>query len=270
MLPFLRLFRELRSLIYGVLNVTPDSFFDGGRYFDSQEAVARARKLLDDGADVIDIGGESTRPGADDISAEDQLGRILPVIEALRDAAVISVDTRSAAVARAVCDRGVRIINDVSGLSDPEMPGVVREYDASIIIMHSRGTPKTMQDAPCYDDVTAEVKSVLKMKIADAERAGIAAEKIMIDPGIGFGKRVEDNVALLSSLDEIVALGKPVLVGISRKSFLKSLGAGETPDDRLAGTLAATVVAWQKGARLFRTHDVLPTRRALAVAEALS
>lgn len=256
-------------LFYGILNVTPDSFYDGGRHHSFRAGIAHAEMLIGEGADVIDIGGESTRPGADEIGTEEELKRVLPIVREVAKSHPVSIDTRNAAVARAALDLGATVVNDVSGLSDPDMIKVVREYDASLIIMHAQGTPKTMQANPCYDDVISEVRMFLETRIKSAENTGIAPAKIMIDPGIGFGKRLEDNLQLIRNIGTFRDLGKSIMVGISRKSFLKDLGAGDAADDRLAGSLAASVIAFNNGAQIFRTHDVAETRKALSVARHL-
>lgn len=259
-----------RPFLVGVLNVTPDSFYDRGAYGSPDAAIARARALIAEGVDALDIGAESTRPGADDVSAAIQIRRLSPVIRALRDDGVpISIDTRSAMVAAAMLEIGAVLVNDVSGLSDPAMSGVVAEYEASLILMHSRGVPKTMQVAPRYGDVIAEVAAFLKERLERAVASGISFSRIALDPGIGFGKRPGDNLALIANADQLLSLGRPLLLGVSRKSFLGALGAGEAPADRLAGSLAASVVAWSRGVRIFRTHDPAETRRALATVIAL-
>lgn len=261
----------MKPLIYGILNVTPDSFFDGGRYLDPADALRRADVLLAEGADVIDIGAESTRPGSKPVPPGEQVSRIGEVVLSLvKNSITVSVDTRDSSVARTVLSLGAKIINDVSGLSDPEMAPVIAAAGASVIIMHSKGTPETMQVDPCYDDVSHEVAMFLKEKADLAVAAGIPRDRISIDPGIGFGKKLEHNLALLRDLPSLAKLGFPVMIGVSRKSFLKALGAGEKPEDRLVGSLAATVIAWKNGARLFRTHDVAETKMVLRVTDALS
>jgi dihydropteroate synthase len=256
-------------LVMGVVNVTPDSFSDGGRYLDAEAAVAHGRELLAEGADILDVGGESTRPGAEPVDAGEERARVEPVVAALAaDGARVSVDTTKASVARAALAAGATYVNDVSALRfDPELAGVVAAAGADCCLMHMRGEPRTMQDAPRYDDVVADVKAHLEERIAFAVREGIAEERIHVDPGIGFGKTLEHNLELLRRLGEIVALGRPVVVGASRKSFLGKL-TGREVDERVAATVAANVLAFERGARVFRVHDVAPTHDALAVADA--
>jgi dihydropteroate synthase len=259
-----------RPKVMGVLNVTPDSFSDGGDFFELAAAIAQAERLAAEGADLIDVGGESTRPGANPVLAGEELRRVLPVIEALaeRNGVPISIDTSKAVVARAAIERGASFVNDVTALrGDPEMAAAVAEAGAEVCLMHMRGEPRTMQDDPRYDDVVAEVRSFLEERLAAAVRAGIAEQKVWLDPGIGFGKTLEHNLELLRRLDEIVAIGRPVVVGASRKRFLGALtGRGER--DRVAATVAANVLAFERGATMFRVHDVAPTRDALVVAGA--
>jgi dihydropteroate synthase len=256
-------------LVMGVVNVTPDSFSDGGRYLDAEAAVAHGRELLAEGADILDVGGESTRPGAEPVDAGEERARVEPVVAALAaDGARVSVDTTKASVARAALAAGATYVNDVSALRfDPELAGVVAAAGADCCLMHMRGEPRTMQDAPRYGDVVADVKAHLEERIAFAVREGIAEERIHVDPGIGFGKTLEHNLELLRRLGEIVALGRPVVVGASRKSFLGKL-TGREGDERVAATVAANVLAFERGARVFRVHDVAPTHDALAVADA--
>ncbi|MDE3070607.1 MAG: dihydropteroate synthase [Acidobacteriota bacterium] len=265
--------------IMGVVNVTPDSFSDGGRFMDPERAVAHALELAAEGADILDVGGESTRPGAAPVSERDELRRVLPVIEALAAVgteAVISVDTSKAAVARAALGAGARMVNDVSALrGDPEMAEVVAASGAECCLMHMRGEPRTMQADPRYEDVVGEVRAFLAERMEAARRAGIAEEQVMLDPGIGFGKTVKHNLTLLAHIGELAALGRPILVGTSRKSFLGRLaadaaGRGEPlpADGRLAGTITSNVLAFERGARVFRVHDVAPVRAALALADA--
>jgi dihydropteroate synthase len=271
--------------IMGILNVTPDSFSDGGRFLDPASAVAHGLELAAEGADLVDVGGQSTRPGAESVAAAEELRRVVPVIERLAaelpssGAAVeISVDTSKAAVARAALSAGATLVNDVTALrGDPEMAAVVAAGGARCCLMHMRGEPRTMQqglDASTYGDVVDDVRAFLQERIDYAVGAGIPAERLLVDPGIGFGKTAAHNLTLLQRLDELVALGPPVLVGISRKSFLGTLGAPAgadaplPPTERLAGTLAANVLALERGARVFRVHDVAPARQALAVAAA--
>ena len=257
-------------LVMGVVNVTPDSFSDGGEYLEAERAIAHGRELLAEGADILDVGGESTRPGAEPVSAEEEIARVEPVVAALaEDGATVSIDTTKAKVARAALAAGATYVNDVSALRfDPELAGVVAESGARCCLMHLGGdSPRTMQDDPRYDDVVSEVKAHLEERISFATANGIAEERIDVDPGIGFGKNLEHNLELLRRLDEIVALGRPVVVGTSRKSFLGRL-TGREVGDRVAATVATNVLALERGARIFRVHDVAPTRDALLVAAA--
>jgi dihydropteroate synthase len=255
--------------VMGVVNVTPDSFSDGGLFLDADEAVAHGIELWDDGADILDVGGESTRPGAEPVDAEEELRRVLPVIEALTDSGTqVSIDTSKADVAAAAVKAGATFINDVTALrGDPRMVEVVAESGAECCLMHMLGEPRTMQDDPRYGDVVSDVKAFLEERLGFAVGAGIAEGKIILDPGIGFGKTIEHNLELLRRLDELVALGRPVMVGFSRKSFLGKI-TGREVGERLAGTLAVNVLAYERGARLFRVHDVAPTKDALDVAAA--
>ena len=256
--------------IMGVLNVTPDSFSDGGEWFDRDAAVARGRELIAQGAAIVDVGGESTRPGSLPVSAEEELARVVPVIEALRDAgAQLSVDTSKASVARAALAAGATFVNDVTALrGDPEMAALVAEAGCDVCLMHMLGEPRTMQEDPRYSDVVAEVRTFLEGRIAVAVTAGIAEERISVDPGIGFGKTAKHNLELLRRLDELVAIGRPVVVGTSRKSFLGRLTGRDDPPQRVIGTVATNVLAYERGASVFRVHDVAATRDALAVAAA--
>jgi dihydropteroate synthase len=254
----------------GVLNVTPDSFSDGGEWFDRDAAVAHGRELVAQGAAIVDVGGESTRPGAGPVAPGEELRRVVPVVEALRDAgAQVSVDTSKAEVARAALAAGATYVNDVTALrGDPEMAGVVAGAGCDCCLMHMLGEPRTMQDDPRYDDVVSEVKAFLEGRLAAAVAAGIAEERVHLDPGIGFGKTAEHNLELLRRLDEIVALGRPVVVGTSRKSFLGRITGRDDPHQRVYGTVATNVLALERGAQVFRVHDVAATRDALAVAAA--
>ena len=255
----------------GVVNVTPDSFSDGGRFLDAGAAVAHARRLSVEGADVVDIGGESTRPGASPVEDDEELRRVLPVIERVAahdDAPTISVDTTKAGVAAAAIDAGARLVNDVSALRfDAEMAGVVAGSGVDCCLMHMLGEPRTMQEDPRYDDVVAEVKRFLEERLAHAVAEGVAEERVWLDPGIGFGKTLEHNLELLRRLDEIVAIGRPVVVGTSRKSFLGKL-TGRSTRERLPGTIATNVMAYERGASVFRVHEVAEVRDALSVAAA--
>lgn len=257
-----------RCLVMGVLNVTPDSFSDGGRWLDPAAAIARGRALLAEGADLLDVGAESTRPGAAPVGAAEQVRRLAPVIEGLAGAP-LAVDTASAEVAADALARGACVVNDITALGDPAMAGVVARAGAGLVLMHMRGTPRTMQDDPRYDDVIAEVRDHLAQRLAVAAAAGIAPEQVALDPGLGFGKTVAHNVALLAATRALAALGRPVLVGASRKSFLGRLTGEADPERRLEASLAAAVVAALDGARIVRVHDVAATVRALAVADAV-
>jgi len=275
--------------LMGVVNVTPDSFSDGGLFLDVRAAIAHARQLVSEGADILDVGGESTRPGAEPVSAEEELGRVLPVVEGIVASGIagadrtsataparVSIDTSKASVARAALGAGASIVNDVSALrADPEMAGLVAESGAECCLMHMLGEPRTMQANPRYEDVADDVRAFLEERMAFAVREGVREERIMLDPGIGFGKTVAHNLALLRRLDELVSLGRPVVVGTSRKSFLGRIvadAAGEAePVDaarRLPATIATNVLAYERGASVFRVHDVAPVRAALAVAAA--
>ena len=254
----------------GVLNVTPDSFSDGGAFLDPAAAVAHAERMAAEGADLVDVGGESTRPGAEPVPADEELRRVMPVIEQLgrRGTVSLSIDTSKAEVARAATDAGAVLVNDVTALrGDPAMAGVVAESGAEVCLMHMLGDPRTMQDDPRYEDVVSEVKAFLEERLEFAVAHGILEERVWLDPGIGFGKTLEHNLALLRRLDEIVAVGRPVIVGVSRKRFIGSLTA-RAEADRMAGGIAANVLAFQRGAHMFRVHDVAETRDALAVAAA--
>jgi dihydropteroate synthase len=254
----------------GIVNVTPDSFSDGGEWFERDAAIAHARELVAEGASILDIGGESTRPFADPVPVDEELARVVPVIAALADAgAQLSVDTMKLEVARAALDAGAAYVNDVTAFRhDPGLAALVAERGCDCCLMHMRGEPRTMQDDPRYGDVVDDVRAFLEQRIEFAVREGVREERIMVDPGIGFGKTLEHNLELLRRLDEIVALGFPVVVGTSRKSFLGRLTGREDPHDRVAATLATTVLALERGAAVFRVHDVAPTRDALTVATA--
>jgi dihydropteroate synthase len=257
--------------VMGVVNVTPDSFSDGGAYLDASAAVVHGLALEAEGAALLDIGGESTRPGASAVGAEEELRRVLPVIEGLLAAgarARISIDTSKAAVAAAAVDAGASLINDVTAFrGDPLMAALVAERDVDCCLMHMLGSPRTMQENPRYDDVVDDVKRFLEDRLAGAVSAGVAEERILLDPGIGFGKTMAHNLELLRRLDEIVAIGRPVVIGTSRKSFLGRL-TGRPVGERLPGTIATNVLAFERGARVFRVHDVEPVHDALAVAAA--
>jgi dihydropteroate synthase len=257
--------------VMGVVNVTPDSFSDGGRFLEPAVAIAHALSLVRAGAALVDVGGESTRPGAEPVGADEERRRVIPVVEGLAGAgpqAVVSIDTTKLSVAAAAIDAGAQFVNDVSAFrADPELASLVAERDVGCCLMHMRGEPRTMQSEPRYDDVVAEVRSFLEERVEFAVAAGVKRERIMIDPGIGFGKTVEHNLALLRGLEAFKALGLPILIGPSRKAFLGAI-TGRDADNRLAGTIASCVMAYERGASVFRVHDVAATRDALAVAAA--
>jgi len=261
-----------RTLIMGILNVTPDSFSDGGRYLDLKAALARARRLVEEGADIIDIGGESTRPGADPVPLAEELRRAIPVVEAVREEfpeVCLSIDTYKARVAEEALRSGADLINDVSALRfDPEMASVAAEYDVPVVLMHMKGTPKTMQQDPRYSNVMGEILAFLNERIEWAVSQGISYEKIIIDPGIGFGKRPEHNTEILRRLGELRSLGRPILLGTSRKSFLGAL-SGRPVEERLEETIASVVIGVLNGADIVRVHDVRAVRYALTVADAI-
>ena len=259
-------------VLMGILNVTPDSFSDGGDFFGVELAVAQAEEMLDDGAHVIDLGGESTRPGSDPVSSDEELRRVIPVIRgilATRPEAVISIDTYRASTAEATLDAGASIVNDITALGDPGMATLIAERGTPVVLMHMLGEPKSMQQDPHYEDVVREVRDFLTDRAERAVRAGVAEENVILDPGIGFGKTLRHNLELLNSLDAIVQIGYPVLVGASRKSFLGNITGSDDAKDRLFGTMATNIVAYERGARLFRVHDVRANREALEVAAAV-
>jgi dihydropteroate synthase len=255
--------------LMGVVNVTPDSFSDGGLFLDPEAAIAHGRELVEQGAAILDVGGESTRPGAEPVSEAEELARVLPVIEALAgDGATVSVDTSKSGVAAAALATGAAIVNDVTAMGDPEMAALCAERDATVILMHMRGDPRTMQDAPSYDDVVVEVAAFLRARMELAVAAGIAAERIWLDPGIGFGKTAEHNLELLRRLPVLAELGQPLVIGTSRKSFLGKFD-GSPAGERLGGTIATAVLAAASGADVLRVHDVAEVGQALAVAGAV-
>jgi dihydropteroate synthase len=257
--------------IMGVVNVTPDSFSDGGAFLDPDAAINHGLRLAFEGADLLDVGGESTRPGAAPVSAREELDRVLPVVEGIRarnPEVRISIDTAKAAVAAAALDAGADYVNDVTALrGDPDMAALVAERGADVCLMHMRGTPRTMQTEAHYDDVVADVREFLEERIAAATAAGIALERIEVDPGIGFAKTVDHNLELLGRLRELTTLGRPVVLGTSRKSFLGTITGRETAE-RMPATLATVVMGYERGAEVFRVHDVAPARDALVVAAA--
>jgi dihydropteroate synthase len=261
-----------RGIIMGVLNVTPDSFSDAGSYLDPETAVAHALRMEGEGAEIIDVGGESTRPGAESVEPEEELRRVIPVIRALRarSQVVISIDTSKAIVAEEAVRCGADIINDVTALlGDPQMAEVATKSHAGIVLMHMLGKPRTMQENPQYRDVVAEVAEFLRQRVSAAIGYGMSAEGIAIDPGIGFGKKPEHNLALLRSLGVLVQLGRPVLVGVSRKSFLRWLADAPTIADRFWPGIALTSFCRERGARIFRVHEAKPHRDALRMTEAI-
>jgi dihydropteroate synthase len=260
-----------RPLVMGILNVTPDSFSDGGRHDSVEAAVAYGLQMIEEGADIIDVGGESTRPGARPVPAAEECARVVPVIRALADATdrVISVDTRKAAVARRALAAGARIVNDITALTgDRDMLEVVRESGAGAVLMHMQGTPETMQEAPHYGDVVAEVHDWLARRVAEVMAAGMSEERLAIDPGIGFGKTLEHNLALLGALERFGEIGPPLLVGLSRKGFIGKI-TGAPLESRLAGSLTALVWCIWRGAAILRVHDVRASCEALRMATAL-
>jgi len=260
-----------RVWLMGVVNVTPDSFSDGGLYSDSARAVDRGLELAAQGADILDIGGESTRPGSRPVPKAEEIGRVVPVIAALRakTPALISIDTTKAAVARAALEAGADIVNDTSAFRfDPAMPGVVAGAGAGVVLMHMKGMPLTMQDDPRYDDLIGEIGGFLAERIRFAEAAGIPAERIIVDPGIGFGKSFEHNLEILRRQEAFHGLGRPLLLGFSRKAFLGRI-LGLPPGERLEGTIAAAVLSAERGAHILRVHDVGPVARAVRAAEAI-
>ena len=256
-----------RPLVMGIINVTPDSFSDGGRYLSRDAALAQARRMMDEGADMLDIGGESTRPGSQPVSAQQEIDRVIPVIEALRDAPLpISVDTCKPEVMRAALAAGASMVNDITALQCAGAIETVAASNAAVCLMHMQGTPRTMQHEPHYDDVVAEVRDFLRERIAVVEAAGIARERIVIDPGFGFGKTLAHNLALLNRLETFTDFGVTLLAGLSRKSMLGAI-TGRGADERVAASVTAAVLAAQRGAKILRVHDVAPTVDALKVLE---
>lgn len=261
-----------RGVIMGILNATPDSFSDGGMHAGADEAIEHGIRMAAEGAEIIDVGGESTRPGAAPVSIDEELRRVIPVIRGLvqRTQAAISIDTSKAAVARAAVEAGAEIINDVTALrGDPGMATVAAESGAGLIVMHMLGTPRTMQQDPRYSDVVREVTDFLHERIGAAKAAGIAPDRLAVDPGVGFGKTADHNLQLIAGLRAIVQLGYPVLLGVSRKSFLAATAGGDSPGDRDTATAALTALGRNLGARIFRVHAVPPNLQALRVTEAV-
>jgi dihydropteroate synthase len=262
-----------RTLVMGIVNVTPDSFSDGGMFADADAAVKHGLQLLEEGADVLDVGGESTRPGSDPVGEDEELARVLPVVEGLRreaPEAVLSVDTRKAAVASEALATGADVVNDVGAGADPRMLGVVESARAGMVMMHMQGEPKTMQSEPRYGDVVSEVRSFLAERLSGAVAAGIGRDRLCIDPGIGFGKNLQHNLALLRSIGSFRELGVPVLVGVSRKRFVGDLSGAGDPAQRLEGSVAAAVWCASQGVEILRVHDVGSTVRALRVVDAIA
>ena len=259
-----------KTLLMSVLNVTPDSFSDGGLFFDKNNAVARALEMEREGADIIDVGGESTRPGASPVDEAEELNRVIPVIADIRKASgiAISVDTRSAVVAEAALKAGAGMINDVSGLrNDRNMAGVAAKYNCALVIMHMKGAPENMQDDPQYEDIISEISESLKASAGIAAKAGVPKENIVIDPGIGFGKTVEHNLKILKNLGELLILGFPICIGTSRKSFLGKILETHDTKGRLMGTIATCVIAVMNGARILRVHDVKEVKEAIIITD---
>jgi dihydropteroate synthase len=258
-----------RPLVMGIVNLTPDSFFDGGRHSDPDAAIAHAQRLVGEGADILDLGAESSRPGAETVSAEEELRRLLPVVEGLADFDVpISIDTAKPQVMRATIARGAAMVNDITALASPGALEVVADSDAAVCLMHMQGEPRTMQKNPVYADVISEVRNFLAARAEVCSTAGIARERIVVDPGFGFGKTVEHNCKLLAHLTAIASLGYPVLAGWSRKSSLGRI-TGRPAEERLPASLAAALLAVQRGAKILRVHDVAATRDVLAVLAAV-
>ena len=260
-----------RAVVVGILNVTPDSFSDGGKYLDPRIAVQQAHRMIDCGAEIIDIGAESTRPGADEVPPAEQIRRLENVVPAVVEtSAIVSIDTTSAAVADRALSWGAKIINDVSaGRDDPEILALAARSNAAIVLMHMLGGPRTMQDNPRYTDVVAEVKAFLAERIDAAVSAGVDESRIIVDPGIGFGKKLEHNLALLGAVDVLGGLGRAILIGPSRKRFIGELGGSDLAEDRVGGTIAACLAARRGGATIFRVHDVAPVVEALKVYDAV-
>lgn len=266
--------KNSKPLIMGILNVTPDSFSDGGKYTQVESAIEQVRIMVEEGADIIDIGGESTRPGSKSVSSDEQILRVIPVIKAIRlkfpDELLISIDTTLAVVAKSALEAGANIINDISaGQGDKNILSVASQFDAPIILMHMQGTPQNMQDNPHYDNVVTEVCDSLMCRVKEALSAGIKEQNILLDPGIGFGKRREDNINLLANLEHIVALGFPVLLGTSRKRFMGSLCAVSEPAELVTATAVTTAIGVMSGIPIFRVHDVKENRQAADVAWAI-
>jgi len=260
-----------RTLIMGILNVTPDSFSDGGRFFKLKDALSHAKQMVADGADIIDVGGESTRPGSEPVPLEEELRRVIPVIKAIRQEidTPISIDTYKAEVAEQALEAGANLVNDISALRfDDRMKAVVAKYEVPVVLMHMRGTPKTMQQNPTYEDPVKEIIAFLHERIEAATAAGISREKIIIDPGIGFGKLGRHNLEILKRLAEFRVLGRPILVGTSRKAFIGQILKTDV-SERLEGTIASVIISVMNGADIVRVHDVKPVKRAIGIADAI-
>lgn len=259
----------MNPTLMGIVNVTPDSFSDGGLFLDAEAAIAHGRELAEQGAEILDVGGESTRPGAEEVSAEVELARVEPVVAGLAGVATVSIDTSKAVVAEAALDAGASIVNDVTALrQDPEIGGLCAERGAGLVLMHMLGEPRTMQANPVYEDVVDDVKAFLAERMAVAVSAGVDEERIWLDPGIGFGKTLEHNLELLRRLGELRELGRPLVVGTSRKSFIGKVD-GSAVDDRIGGTLASSVLAAAEGADVLRVHDVAEAAQAMKMAGAI-
>jgi dihydropteroate synthase len=260
-----------RTLVMGVLNVTPDSFSDGGLFFEPAKAIEHGLLMAEQGADIIDVGGESSRPGADAVPLDEELRRVIPVIAGLasRLEIPISVDTSKAQVAEQAIEAGAQMINDISGLRfDPQMPAVAARFDTPLIIMHIKGNPKTMQQAPHYDNVMGEIIASLREEMERAEQHGVDPHQVIVDPGIGFGKRAQDNLSILNRLDELAVLERPILIGTSRKSFIGAV-LNQAVDQRVIGTLATVAVSVLKGAHIVRVHDVSAIKQTAAMVDAI-
>jgi dihydropteroate synthase len=259
----------MKPKLMGVVNVTPDSFSDGGLFLDPERAIAHGEELVRDGAEILDVGGESTRPGAEEVSAEEEVARVVPVLSGLAKTATVSVDTSKLAVAVAALDAGASIVNDVTALrGDPGIGGLCAERGVGLVLMHMQGDPRTMQESPSYGDVVEDVKAFLAERLEVAVGAGVAEERVWLDPGIGFGKTLEHNLELLRRLGELRALGRPLVVGTSRKSFIGNIDGSEV-GDRLGGTIASSVFAAAEGADVLRVHDVAAAAQAVRVAGAI-
>ncbi len=273
-LPRQRQLEWSRPLVMGILNVTPDSFSDGNCFYDKTEAKTHAQVLIEQGADIIDIGGESSRPGSDPVTADEELNRVIPVIASIRKFSdiPISIDTTKAEVADKAIKTGADMVNDISALRfDINMTDIIIKHDIPVILMHMLGRPKTMQEKPKYKDCPGEIYDFFSERIAFCRNKGIDIEKVILDPGIGFGKRPEDNLAILNGLDKFLDLGRPILIGASRKSFIESIsGSNKPPDHRIGGSIAALLLAFENGGHIFRVHDVAESIEALKVYRAVT